>query len=73
LHETSHLSLGEKFDAIFLLIGIKNVGKTPSREGRDAFRVGITLRVPTKDVKKLLLDVDDGLTMSTEVLHDYSC
>jgi len=25
-----------------------------------------------KDVMKLLLDVDDGLTMSTEVLHDYS-
>jgi hypothetical protein len=70
LHETSHLILGEKFDAIFFSVGIKNVGKTPSREGRDAFRVVITLRVLTKDVMKLLMDVDDGLTMSTEVLHD---
>ena len=72
LHETSHLILGEKFDAIFFSVGIKDVGETPNREGRDAFRVVITLRVPTKDVMKLLLDVDDGLTMSTEVLHDYS-
>jgi hypothetical protein len=73
LHETSHLVLSEKFDAILFSVSIENVGKKPSREGDDAVGVIITLRMFAKDVAKLLLDVDDGLTMSAKVLHDYDC
>jgi hypothetical protein len=69
LHETCHLIFCEKFDAIHFSVGIEDVRKTPSREGSDAFRVIITLWMPAKDVVKLLLDVDDGLTMSAKVLH----
>jgi len=72
LHETSHLVLGEKLDAILFSVGVENVRKTPGREGGDTSRVIITLRVPAKDVVELSLDVDDGLTMSAKVLHDYS-
>src|SRR5580693_844710 len=72
LHETSHLIPCEKLDAIHLSIGIKDVRKTPSREAGDAFRVIITLWMLAKDVVKLLLDVDDGLTMSAKVLHIYN-
>jgi len=73
LHETSQLIVGEKLDTILFLIGIKNVRKTSCREGCHAFRVIKTLRVPAEDVMELLFDVDDGLTMSAKVLHDYSC
>jgi hypothetical protein len=73
LHKTGHLVLGEKFDAILFPVRIKNIGKTPSREGRHAFGVIITLGVAAKDVMKLLLDVEDGLTVSTETLHNRNC
>jgi len=71
LHETGHLILSQKFDAVLFSIGIKNVRKTPSREGCHALEIIITLRVPSEDVMKLLLDIDDRLTVSTKVLHDY--
>jgi hypothetical protein len=73
LHETSHLILGEKLDAILFLVGVKNVRKTSCRKGCHALRVIRTLRVLAEDVMELLFDVDDGLTMSAKVLHDYSC
>jgi len=73
LHESSQLILGEKLDAILFLIGIKNIGKTSGREGCHAFRVIRTMRMPAEDVMEFLFDVDDGLTMSAKVLHDYSC
>jgi hypothetical protein len=73
LHETSHLVLGEKLDTIFFSVGIKNVWKTSSREDRYAFGVTRTLKVPAEDVMEFLFDVDDGLTMSAEALHEYSC
>jgi hypothetical protein len=73
LHETSQLVLGEELDTIFFLIGIKNVRKTSRREGRNAFGVIRTLEMLAEDVMEFLFDIDDGLTMSAEVLHDYSC
>jgi hypothetical protein len=72
LHESSHLILGEKFDTIFFSVGIKDVRKTSSREGRYAFGAIGTLEVPAEDVMEFLFDVDDGEMMSAEVLHDYS-
>jgi hypothetical protein len=73
LHETSHLVLGKKLDTIFFSVGTKDVRKTSGREGRHAFGVISTLKVLAKDVIEFLFDVDDGETMSAEVLHDYSC
>jgi hypothetical protein len=73
LHETNHLVLGEKLNTIFFSVGFKNVRKTSSGEGRHAFGVIRTLEVLAEDVMELLFNVDDGLTVSAEVLHDYSC
>src|ERR1700755_390719 len=73
LHETSHLILSEKLDTILFLVGIKNVRKTPCREGCYAFRVIRTLRVPAEYVMELLFDVDDRWRISAKVLHDSGC